>query len=447
MRVPDRETITRRLESLVAQPRETLEIELKEWLDVGGDKLHDADLGQACLALANHGGGFVVIGFQEGGSRWVPAPDRPSDLDKYNADYINGIIKKYADPPFHCEVHFVADPATGEKYPVVVVPGGHQVPVRAKSADPERRHIKEHAYYIRRPGPESAPPRSAAEWHTLIRRCVLAARDDLLEGIRAAVMPPTSDLSAAGGEAETELDGWFQQSIERWRLQADTLPAGSPGRCEHGYWALGYALSSDAVALQLPELSRLLAQISSRVSGWAPWYPSLPAPLDPHAYDNALECWTGTFNDIPFLAEYWRASPQGLAFILRGYQEDRLLAPGTQFSLPLPMIDLGECLMHAHRLADALGDPDAAVDVRVMWTGLDGRQLMTWPNLGLLVASRVSHQNESGAKLHVDRASSIPDALTDLVMTLTQSLYWLFDLFEPDRTLFEKELKAIRLDR
>ena len=52
----------RRLSFLAENPREDLDVELKAWLDLN-QREHQADLAKAMLALANHGGGFVLVGY------------------------------------------------------------------------------------------------------------------------------------------------------------------------------------------------------------------------------------------------------------------------------------------------------------------------------------------------------------------------------------------------
>ena len=90
-----RDDFSQRLQDLVAFPREELAIELKPWLDLK-DGEEAAALGQALLALANHGGGFVLIGFAESEGSWSPAADRPESLAAYNQDAVNGIVARYA---------------------------------------------------------------------------------------------------------------------------------------------------------------------------------------------------------------------------------------------------------------------------------------------------------------------------------------------------------------
>lgn len=54
----------RELQPLISEPREELGVEYKDWLDLKTNE-HKATLAKAAIALANHGGGFIVIGFAE----------------------------------------------------------------------------------------------------------------------------------------------------------------------------------------------------------------------------------------------------------------------------------------------------------------------------------------------------------------------------------------------
>jgi predicted HTH transcriptional regulator len=148
------------LEALIASPCETLEIELKAWLDLTS-KGPRATLAKELIALANHGGGHVILGFDDAG----PAPiSRPTGYT-VTTDDVNGIVSRYADPAFHCEVRDVAG------HVVIAVPGGHKVPIRSKRGGPNGEVI-ENRYYIRRPGPNSETPLTGLEWDTLLRRCI-----------------------------------------------------------------------------------------------------------------------------------------------------------------------------------------------------------------------------------------------------------------------------------
>lgn len=102
---------------LLEAPQEGLDVELKTWLDLA-EKGHRGTLAKALIALANHGGGVAIIGFD---SRGHPAKDRPDDLAAYSQDAVNDILDRFADPCFHCTVHMVRRNVDGLDYPVLLV--------------------------------------------------------------------------------------------------------------------------------------------------------------------------------------------------------------------------------------------------------------------------------------------------------------------------------------
>src|SRR3972149_74921 len=123
------EETLRRLSDLITYPKEDLAVELKVWLNLK-EEMDKSNLARAIMALANHGGGYVLIGFSKHKGQWLPAEPRPSDLSAYSVDDCNAVLD-YAEPRFHCDVYFPARSDSGLQYPVVVVPGDHRIPIRA----------------------------------------------------------------------------------------------------------------------------------------------------------------------------------------------------------------------------------------------------------------------------------------------------------------------------
>ena len=166
----------RRLEDLVNSAREDMFCEIKNWLDIE-DKEDKARIARGILAIANFGGGFMLIGFDRNPSTSVydPLPAPSGLLEKYDHDSINSITQKYCDPAIYVQCECVVQP-TGSVHPVLVIPGHHPVPIRCKRDSPNGNIVKQNAYYIRRPGPSSEEIKTAEEWHQLIRRCVTSDR-------------------------------------------------------------------------------------------------------------------------------------------------------------------------------------------------------------------------------------------------------------------------------
>ena len=51
-----------RLADLLVDPNEGLDLEIKNWLDLANSNEDKATFAKGALAIANHGGGFIVLG-------------------------------------------------------------------------------------------------------------------------------------------------------------------------------------------------------------------------------------------------------------------------------------------------------------------------------------------------------------------------------------------------
>jgi predicted HTH transcriptional regulator len=83
------------LEPLLSAPAEALNVEFKSWLDLRGNDEHKGILAKAAIALANEGGGVIVIGYREERPALISEP-RPVEIAAYDADLINNIIRRFA---------------------------------------------------------------------------------------------------------------------------------------------------------------------------------------------------------------------------------------------------------------------------------------------------------------------------------------------------------------
>lgn len=443
---------TRRLADLLRDPRETLEVELKGWLDVGNDVKHKATLAKELIALANHGGGYVVFGFSETDNGVVPTEPRPANLSIYISDTVNSVVSRFAEPPFHCDVYVVTSPETGLDYPIVAVPGGHEVPIRSKRSGPNEQIIQADRYYIRRPGPCSEPPQNGQEWDTFIRRCLANAREDLVDRFRA-IMTGAAETTIS----ETDLDRlnrWFGDSVTRWEELAEPLPKENGARFLHGHYAIGYQILGDFDPLGGANLLEALRRGCVRHTGWPPFWVPTREGIAPYMNDGNVECWLGRESEgrEPADSDYWRVSPEAQFFLMRGYEEDTTrhkgIEAGTVFDITLPVWRIGEILLHAASMVKQFGAERARVVFIAEWTGLENRSLASFASpMRLMFRGRYTSKQDK-YRISMDiQAGKIEDALPELVERVTQPLYELFDFFTPPATLFAEELAKMREHR
>lgn len=275
--------LTWRLADLLLDPRETLEVELKGWLDISGNNEHKATLAKELIALANHGGGYVILGFSETEDGVTPTEPRPANLAGYTPDSVNSVVSRFADPAFHCDVHI-------------------------------------------------EPPQSGQDWSELIGRCLANAREELADRFR--------NIMAGGVEstvAQTDLDRlsrWFDDSVDRWRTLTDDLPEGHAARFSNGYQAVGYQIVGDFDPPGGAQMLDALRNASRNKRGRPFWVP--PQRAEPYMYGGNVECWLGT-DGAPSLLDFWRVSPDAEFFLLRGHQEDGRSVGGRKLATLAPL--------------------------------------------------------------------------------------------------------------
>lgn len=439
---------TNRLSELLLDPREGLDVEFKGWLDLASKEEHKATLAKALLALANHGGGFLVIGFDEGETGPAPSAARPATLDAYSQDLLNAIVQNYAEPAFHCSVHYVSHPTSGA-HPVISVPGGHRVPIRAKRSGPNNQTVQQHAIYVRRPGPRSEQPLSGREWDELFARCIDARRDELLDRIRDLL---TGRLTGDRGVAPPRLDDWARDCERIWRENISAMPAESPSRCPDGFFTFAYEIDG-ATKPSLADLLEVLRG-APQLTGWNTWWVPTRHEIAPYVKEGAIECWIGgdtsehhTPRD-PAHADFWRVSPDGLAFLLRGYAEDgdharqSKISPGTILDPSLPIWRAGEGLLHSAYLARQLAGN--AVSFKAVYTGLRGRQFVQWASpMDFAWASGICKEESVSVATRVG-LESLDSNLVEVVQALLAPLYERFDFTRLPIDVVQRELNRLR---
>jgi hypothetical protein len=445
------EPLAAQLEALVASPREDLGVEIKSWLDLT-NKDDCATLAKSIIALANHGGGFIVIGMRETeAGRFEEAPGRPLTLSGYKQDVVAGIAASYAEPAIQVGVYQI-DGRAGV-FPVVQVPGGHRTPIQAKKGSPDQKTLLVGRVYIRRPKPESAEPQNAAEWRELIDRCVRAGRDDLLDAIRGildgretqSVPPPPSE--------EAQLAAWADDGLERWVARAPISPT-MIKRLPPGFYRVAYKLVGPMEPIAFPELLAAINTATTRHTGWSPFWVPTREGIRPYVKDGAVECFLAGEDpermlDDPAHADFWRVGPTGEAVLIRGFDEDSRpehIKPGTVFDITLPVWRIGECLLQAAKFAAAVGRPDAEIVFSVKWSGLAGRQIVHVEGRRFIPEAHVAQQDTLDRVITV-RADQVADSLPEILFELLKPLYALFDFMELPKSLVDEEAQRLRQGR
>jgi len=240
---------------------------------------------------------------------------------------------------------------------------------------------------------------------------------------------------------------WMKHSMSRWRqLRDDRISKKQFDPYEHGHWIVAYWLLGDFRMQDLSEFKGTLEHVQ-RWSGAIipPWWHVYDC--EPYELNGVLECslvdWA---NGDPEKSQFWRASPEWKLFLLRAYEDDSRpskIAPGTVFDPTIPVLRVAECMLHAARLARALGDPSACLVLGVTWTGLSGRTLAPWANASRSLPPGMHSCEDSVSSKCEACASRVNEDLVDKVHTLTKPLYEVFGFAESEK-MIQKHLSEMR---
>lgn len=433
---------------LLLVPNESLTLEYKSWLDLTGNHGR-ATLAKAAIALANEGGGIVILGMRPAENAPLASEAMPAGTRRYDQDAINSAINRYADPEVHCELSFAIHPGTGVEHAFVVVPGGMTVPVM--STRDQQGEIMARRCYVRKPGPRSEEPITAEEWHKVLERCLHARRESMLDAIRLIVQghppaPPVAERAA--------LTAFCEGAHRRWLQLVEPLPADDPGRMPLGYYRFCFEIIGVPPAANFVDLRNWMDDACRiKHTGWGPFVILNREDLAPRVVDDAIEVWLGApepervLTRTPEHCDFWRASRSGLLYLQRGYDEDGSdrAPPGTLLDITLPIWRTGEALLYVSRLARQFGD-NPAIFTRVSYTGLRNRELGDINRRITLRAGRRSADNEVSMETQAT-AVQIEDNVVEIVHTLLAPLYERFEFFELPRDLVAREVERMRRNR
>jgi hypothetical protein len=438
------------LRLLLEIPSETLSVEYKSWLALS-DNSGRANLAKAAIAIANEGGGIIVLGMREdtaeGGA--LGSQPRPADLSRYSLDEINAAISRYTEPSFHCGLMFAIHPGSGQEHAFVIVPGGMTVPVMSRRGC--EGVIAAQRCYVRKPGPRSEEPFTAEEWRGVMERCLNARRENMLDAIRLIVQGRGDPLPQVN--PDQPLDDFRSRARERWNTIVADLPAQDPARMPLGNYELSFELAGVVPAQGLAQLrSRLEEARRIKHTGWGPFVALNRQALQPRAVDGQIEAWLGPdvdrFNRDSAHSDFWRAAPAGLLYLLRGYDEDSVerIQPGTLLDVTMPIWRVGEAMLFASRFAQQFQPEDAGIVVTCRYTGLQGRRLGAVEPGRYFSVDRICHDSEVSLAARAT-ATEMNDNLVEILHPMLAPLYERFGFFELPLALVRTEIERMRQNR
>jgi Putative DNA-binding domain len=389
------------LKSLLADPHESLDLELKQWIDPSTNE-GKAKIARACIALRNNNGGRLVIGFTNEGRPDVT--NVPQDVRKmFHVDVVQAIVGRCSAELFGIEVSFVE--REGLTYPVITVPSGVRTPVTAKttlrSTDGKSVLIRDNAVYVRSLSSNltvsSAEP-TRSDWDRVIRICFDNREADFGGFVRRHLAALNPDILAALGPAFAGLlkppstADKVTEGLNRGKARFEV----EAKRRKVQLASLGYHESLiliDGEAVQQNPTDFFLATLLTKApqhTGWPPWVYLPNTPIQsyrPYVYEQG---WEAFIDDLAGTAafdasfDFWRIEPRGFFYRLRVLEDDlvkeRGVEPGTRLDFLLQISRVAEVISTGLSFGRSLGCDETKTSLvfGFLWTGLADRQLTCW---------------------------------------------------------------------
>ena len=261
------------------------------------------------------------------------------------------------------------------------------------------------------------------------------------EHLKEEAIDPLHRQRAEAGGPSQGLEIWELETKARLEQRLATSPVpGIRDRYRHGTYSAGYLLRGVEAVSSLPDFKRILEESVGRETGWPPWLVTAGS----RSYEDTIEAWfeDTVFND-PAHSDFWRADPRGRLCLIRGYDEDSRgwpFPPGSTLDLTLPIWRVGECVLHAHRLASRLGA--SRIEFMMRWEGLEGRELVDHLNLGHLSGEDLRCRQGVVVNSIEAMPASLDSNLEELVSFLIAPLYAAFGFRLPEGLVAEQLAKV-----
>lgn len=417
---------------VLQSPAEDLDIEFKRSLPLSGNT-GKAKLAKEICALANHGGGWIVLGREDDGSYPDELPEEVANVDQ---DKVNQIAAAYLQPAPHCTVSAQNPEGIAFTVPVIWVPPCGTSPVCAKKNGPNDEHgrtqgVAKGTHYIRKAGPVSAPIESPDEWQDVIRRCVLNDKASLLGALTTMIEQPRP---APDTEKQSALDADFEHILDNWKDEAqDHLYEIDLTNCFVGY---GFQLL-DAEPVTTDQLTDCLRNRPHEARGGHIFFEcSYNSPYRPFVIEVAdhdgLEVHANT-SDFDHRS-VWRLSERLSGTEVISYWEDTKWIKGAVEQRSSLTWNRGQHIWIAQQIAYANSFLAAVkhiadyfsftgdVRIRVLFSGLKGRNLKSTNVRVYYSMDYRAHQNTKQIDFVLKTADLAPETRSSAIVSMIQPM-------------------------
>jgi len=358
------------LESILAHDSEIRTVDYKRaipWIKGERERLI-----KDFIAMANAGGGFIVVGVDESAK---DEHDRfggvPQDmLASWETTQVSTVTNLFCSPPINVEIRKFESKKYSQTFVILRIPRHGRTPhVCIKDYCTEREPILQKGQlYFRTKNKESARISDPSDWDDVLQRCITARTDDLrelFEQVLRGVQARPANQSVSKRDPFAEMDQFRNHSTA-----FEVLPAGMPAVFFEVLALADVPLIVDSPDILLPALDHAMVDHQ----GWPFLFIFTNSRCDYQTTD------TGYFavDNKPFKTDrfnYWHFDYTTQTFYTRMLTYESMLGVPKVFQ-PLRQARLmAETAEAVGRLFDALGYPsDTEITIAVRYSPVSGMQ-------------------------------------------------------------------------
>ena len=462
------------IKNLVDNPSESLSVEIKSWIDPC-DPEGISKIARTVLALRNHGGGYLIIGIDDG-SLLPDTANKPDDVRAvFHIDRIQSIISKYSSEPFEVKVEFPE--RDDQLIPVIAVPPGVITPVAAKSDlknnSNGRNLISVNDVYVRSLRSNNTPSTTKVLWKDwpaimevffdnreadvgrfLRRHLGRMDREKLLE-----ILLADSEGTQPEQTSEEFLENFLDESSNRFETVRKERNVILP---EHGTWEIALRIEGE-----IPEhhvdwnFLNLLHSNNPHLTGWPIWLDTrgfsrrFKTAPKPYIFERVWEAYIVSlenkfsFNNIEFM----RLDPTGCFYSRRALHEDintslvnERIQPFSVLDYRTQIVRCAEAFAVGIAFTKAMGCESTETNLAfaVRWQTLNGRRLTSLRSSGrlesLIYTNGKAYQDVVTTFVQVPMDTPL-SALGEYVNQAVRDLYKIFDGYSLGKDEIENQVK------
>jgi hypothetical protein len=447
------------IDSLVRAPSESLNVEIKRWIDLSTAE-GQAKIIKGCLALRNRNGGFFVIGFDDKTLQPDTEHQPENPREEFHVDRVQELISRYAQELFEVGVAFST--RDGVDFPVIVVPTGIQVPVAAKRTLPggtEKPLIAESNVYFRTLNANGVPSTSIAhprDWREIVEICFENREADIgrffrrqLSGLDRTTLaetllqlgfvgsvPVSPPLPSLRQNADALLDAghrYFQSALVKRELDAK-----AKAMAEGLTWEVALVVEPE-LRQRTPDKDFLGEFLGSnpQYTGWPVWADTRSFRTEhdrPIRAENGWDALVAVMRGWSNHLDFWHIEPRRF-YLWRALEDDlsEKVAPGTVLNPLFVILRVAEAIAVGLAVVKTLSDEvdqemrERRLGFAFKWTKLGNRRLDTWGQpTAIMIGSPQSHVDKVSTFVEVPLDTPMK-AIAPYVDDATRELFATFD--------------------